>query len=36
MPYSLDQFIADCRDSLTRDPGPAGREEVMKNLEKPA
>ncbi|MCF8475467.1 MAG: hypothetical protein K9G60_00420 [Pseudolabrys sp.] len=33
MPYEFDQFIADCRTSLTRDPGPAGREEVRGNLE---
>jgi predicted metal-dependent enzyme (double-stranded beta helix superfamily) len=34
MPYELDQFIADTRAALTRDPGPAGRSEVMKNLER--
>jgi hypothetical protein len=34
MPYDLDQFIADCRSSLARDPGPAGREEVRLNLER--
>jgi len=34
MPYDLDQFIADCRTSLARDPGPAGREEVRKGLER--
>jgi predicted metal-dependent enzyme (double-stranded beta helix superfamily) len=34
MPYDLDQFIADCRSSLTRDPGPKGREEVRVNLER--
>src|ERR1700736_2004072 len=34
MPYDLDQFIADCRTSLERDPGPAGREEVRKRLER--
>jgi len=34
MAYDLDQFIADCRTSLTRDPGPAGREEVRRNLER--
>jgi len=33
MAYDLDQFIADCRASLTRDPGPAGREEVRRRLE---
>jgi predicted metal-dependent enzyme (double-stranded beta helix superfamily) len=32
--YDLDQFIADCRASLARDPGPAGREEVRKGLER--
>ena len=34
MPYDLDQFIADCCASLTRDPGPAGREEVRRRLER--
>jgi hypothetical protein len=34
MAYSLDQFIADCRTSLARDPGPDGREEVRRNLER--
>jgi len=34
MAYDLDQFIADCRLSLGRDPGPAGREEVRTNLER--
>jgi len=34
MAYSLDQFIADCRTALARDPGPAGREEVRANLER--
>ena len=34
MPYDLDQFITDCRKSLERDPGPAGREEVRKGLER--
>jgi predicted metal-dependent enzyme (double-stranded beta helix superfamily) len=34
MPYDLDQFIADCRTTLARDPGPAGRNDVMKNLER--
>jgi predicted metal-dependent enzyme (double-stranded beta helix superfamily) len=32
MAYDLDQFIADCRSTLARDPGPAGREEVRSNL----
>jgi predicted metal-dependent enzyme (double-stranded beta helix superfamily) len=34
MPYDLDQFIADCRAALTRDPGPAGREQVRQRLER--
>ena len=34
MSYALDQFIADCRASLTRDPGPKGREEVRVALER--
>jgi predicted metal-dependent enzyme (double-stranded beta helix superfamily) len=34
MSYGLDQFIADCRESLARDPGPDGREQVRGNLEK--
>ena len=34
MGYEFNQFIADCRASLTRDPGLAGREEVRGNLEK--
>jgi predicted metal-dependent enzyme (double-stranded beta helix superfamily) len=33
MPYNLDQFIADCRAALKRDPGPTGREEVRLKLE---
>ena len=32
--YELDQFIADCKTALTRDPGPAGREQVRVNLER--
>jgi hypothetical protein len=28
MAYELDQFISDCRNILTGDPGPKGREEV--------
>jgi hypothetical protein len=32
--YDLDQFIADCRNSLRADPGPAGREKVRLNLER--
>ena len=34
MAYDLDRFIADCRDILTRDPGPAGREQVRVHLER--
>ena len=34
MAYDLDQFIADCRATLGKDPGPAGRESVRKSLEK--
>jgi hypothetical protein len=34
MPYTLDQFIADCKAALTRDPGPQGREQVRANLER--
>jgi predicted metal-dependent enzyme (double-stranded beta helix superfamily) len=33
MGYTLDQFIADTRISLKRDPGPRGREEVRVKLE---
>jgi predicted metal-dependent enzyme (double-stranded beta helix superfamily) len=33
MSYDLEQFIADCRAALTRDPGPKGREEVRARLE---
>ncbi|HXP30306.1 MAG TPA: hypothetical protein VN832_04390 [Stellaceae bacterium] len=34
MAYDLDHFIADCRAILTRDPGPAGREQVRLSLER--
>jgi predicted metal-dependent enzyme (double-stranded beta helix superfamily) len=34
MAYDLDQFIADCRTFLSRDPGPAGREQVRVHLER--
>src|SRR5260370_443951 len=34
MSYDLDQFVADCRAILSRDPGPAGREEVRVGLER--
>jgi hypothetical protein len=33
MSYNLDQFIADCRATLKRDPGPNGREQVRVKLE---
>lgn len=33
MAYDLDQFIADCRSILARDPGPVGREQVRTKLE---
>ncbi len=32
--YDLDQFIADARATLAKDPGPAGREQVRLDLEK--
>src|SRR5437016_2945659 len=34
MAYDLDQFIADTRATLKRDPGPAGREKVRSDLER--
>jgi len=34
MAYDLDQFVADCRATLSRDPGPAGREDVRVRLER--
>jgi predicted metal-dependent enzyme (double-stranded beta helix superfamily) len=34
MAYDFDQFIADCRSTLTRNPGPAGRQRVLQNLER--
>jgi len=34
MAYDPDQFIADCRTKLSRDPGPAGREQVRADLER--
>jgi hypothetical protein len=34
MAYELNEFIADTRATLKRDPGPAGRESVRKSLEK--
>jgi predicted metal-dependent enzyme (double-stranded beta helix superfamily) len=34
MAYDLDQFVSDCKSALTCDPGPGGREQVRKNLER--
>jgi len=34
MAYELNQFIADCRAILARDPGPQGREDVRQHLER--
>jgi len=34
MAYDLDRFIADCRANLTKEPGPAGREQVRQDLER--
>jgi predicted metal-dependent enzyme (double-stranded beta helix superfamily) len=34
MAYDLDQFVADCRAILSRDPGPRGREDVRRHLER--
>jgi predicted metal-dependent enzyme (double-stranded beta helix superfamily) len=34
MAYDLEQFIAECRSILGRNPGPAGREQVRVNLER--
>jgi len=34
MAYDLAQFIADCKATLSRDPGPAGREQIRLNLER--
>jgi hypothetical protein len=34
MSYDLDQFAADCRAILSRDPGPSGREKVRVQLER--
>ena len=34
MSYDLDQFIADSRTFLKRDPGPKGREQVRQHLER--
>jgi hypothetical protein len=34
MPYALEQFAADCRAALKKDPGPAGRELVRQYTER--
>ncbi len=34
MAYALNEFIADCRAILQRDPGPKGREDVRRHLER--
>ena len=34
MSYTLDQFSADCRSALLKDPGPAGRELVRQYTER--
>ncbi len=34
MAYTLEAFCADCRDHLTADPGPAGRDRVRHDLER--
>ena len=34
MAYTLEQFSQDCRAALLKNPGPAGREEVRKCVEK--
>lgn len=34
MGYTLEQLSADCRTAMDRDPGPAGRDEVRKYVEK--
>jgi hypothetical protein len=34
MSYTLEQFSQDCRQALLKDPGPAGREQVRKCVEK--
>jgi hypothetical protein len=33
MPYSFEEFCADCRDAVAADAGPAGRENVVRLLE---
>lgn len=34
MAYDLEQFCQDCRDALTQDPGPGGREKIRQLMEK--
>jgi hypothetical protein len=34
MAYTLEQFAADCRAALKKNPGPAGRDQVRKCVEK--
>jgi predicted metal-dependent enzyme (double-stranded beta helix superfamily) len=34
MAYDLEDFVADCRNILSRDPGPSGREQVRVALER--
>ena len=34
MSYTLEQYSADCRAALLKDPGPAGREVVRQYTEK--
>ncbi|MCG8543588.1 MAG: hypothetical protein MJE12_05195 [Alphaproteobacteria bacterium] len=34
MGYTIDQFAAECREILSADPGPSGREKVRQALEK--
>jgi len=34
MTYTLEQLAADCHAAIAADPGPAGREEVRKHLER--
>ncbi len=34
MPYTLDEFAADCREALKADSGPAGQEKVRQHVQK--
>jgi len=34
MPYTLEQLAADCHAAIAADPGPAGREQVRRRLER--